>query len=123
VTAEGLCEAELAQTRLKELMARRASAVYVLAHGAKLERRPFHAWARLDPGWTLITDASAEPEHVDRLRNAGITVVIAGVAEASSPPPEAHATDCGGRTSTAVELQSMCVRHYRCATGRRRAAW
>jgi DeoR/GlpR family transcriptional regulator of sugar metabolism len=81
VTAEGLCEADLPQTRLKELMARRATAVYVLAHGAKLERRPFHAWARLDPGWTLITDASAEPEYVDRLRSAGITVVIAGVAE------------------------------------------
>jgi DeoR sensor domain-containing protein len=48
VTADGLCEADLAQTRLKELMARRAGAVYVLAHGAKLERRPFHAWARLD---------------------------------------------------------------------------
>jgi DeoR/GlpR family transcriptional regulator of sugar metabolism len=64
-----------------ELMARRVSAVYVLAHGAKLERRPFHAWARLDPGWTLVTDASAEPDHVDRLRNAGSTVVVAGVGE------------------------------------------
>lgn len=78
VTAEGLCEADLAQTRLKELMARRATDVHVLAHGAKLGRRPFHAWARLDPGWTLVTDASAEPEHVERLRGAGVTVLVAG---------------------------------------------
>jgi DeoR/GlpR family transcriptional regulator of sugar metabolism len=81
VTAEGLCEADLSQTRLKELMARRAADVYVLAHGAKLGRRPFHAWARLEPGWTLITDSSAEPANVERLRSAGITVVVAGAAE------------------------------------------
>ena len=81
VTADGgLCEAEHAQTRLKELMARRASVVYVLAHGAKIGRRPFHAWARLDPGWTLITDASADPECVDRLRQAGTEVVVASAA-------------------------------------------
>jgi DeoR/GlpR family transcriptional regulator of sugar metabolism len=81
VTADGLCEADLVQTRLKELMARRATDVYVLAHGAKLERRPFHAWARLEPGWMLITDASAEPAKVERLRGAGITVVVAGATE------------------------------------------
>jgi DeoR/GlpR family transcriptional regulator of sugar metabolism len=81
VTADGLCEADLAQTRLKELMARRATDVYVLAHGAKLGRRPFHAWARLQRGWTLITDASADPAEVERLRGAGVTVVVAGAAE------------------------------------------
>lgn len=78
VTADGgLCEAEFTQTRLKELMARRAERVYVLAHGAKLERRPFHSWARLDPGWTLVTDDSADPGHVERLRAAGVDVVVA----------------------------------------------
>ncbi|HLU53996.1 MAG TPA: DeoR/GlpR family DNA-binding transcription regulator [Pseudonocardia sp.] len=78
VTVEGLCEADLAQTRLKELMARRAAQVVVLAHGAKLGRRPFHAWARLDPGWRLITDDGADPRVVDRFRAAGIDVVVAG---------------------------------------------
>jgi len=77
VTAEGLCEAELVQTRLKELMARRADHVYVLAHAAKLGRRPFHAWARLEPGWTVITDGAADPVQVQRLRDAGIAVVLA----------------------------------------------
>ncbi|HEY8718159.1 DeoR/GlpR family DNA-binding transcription regulator [Pengzhenrongella sp.] len=56
----GICEAELEQTRLKELMARRADRVYVLAHAAKLGRRPFHAWAKLPEGWTLVTDADAD---------------------------------------------------------------
>ena len=50
VTADrGICEADLQQTRLKELMVRRADNVYVLAHAAKLGRAPFHAWAQL-PG-------------------------------------------------------------------------
>ncbi|GAA0896474.1 DeoR/GlpR family DNA-binding transcription regulator [Pseudonocardia zijingensis] len=85
VTTDGLCEADLAQTRLKELMARRAGAVHVLAHGAKLGRRPFHAWARLEGGWTLITDASADPAYVGRLRAAGIAVVVADGAERVVP--------------------------------------
>jgi DeoR/GlpR family transcriptional regulator of sugar metabolism len=51
----GICEADLAQSRLKELMAQRSTHVYLLAHGAKLGRRPFHAWTPLAPGWTLLT--------------------------------------------------------------------
>lgn len=80
VTADGgLCEAELAQTRLKELMARRASAVYVLAHADKLGQRPFHAWARLQPGWTLITDADADADQLATLRSSGVAVSVAEV--------------------------------------------
>lgn len=78
VNADGdICEADLRQTRLKELMARRADKVYVLAHAAKLDHRPFHAWARLPLPWTLVTDANADPRVVDRLRATGIDVVIA----------------------------------------------
>ncbi len=84
VTTDGLCEAELVQTRLKELLARRADHVYVLAHAAKLGRRPFHAWARLDPGWTLITDDTADPIEVDRLRGAGVEVILAGPEDPDS---------------------------------------
>jgi DeoR/GlpR family transcriptional regulator of sugar metabolism len=69
----GICEANLQQTRLKELMARRAERVYVLAHGAKLGRRPFHAWAQLPSSWTLVTTAGeADVEPFVRL---GVTVV------------------------------------------------
>jgi DeoR/GlpR family transcriptional regulator of sugar metabolism len=78
VNADGdICEADLRQTRLKELMARRADKVYVLAHAAKLDHRPFHAWARLPLPWTLVTDATAEPRVIDQLRAKGVEVVVA----------------------------------------------
>jgi DeoR/GlpR family transcriptional regulator of sugar metabolism len=79
INADGdICEADLRQTRLKELMARRADKVYVLAHAAKLDHRPFHAWARLPLPWTLVTDANADAGVVDTLRAKGVEVVIAG---------------------------------------------
>jgi DeoR/GlpR family transcriptional regulator of sugar metabolism len=84
VTADGgICEAGLEQTRLKELMARRADKVYVLAHAAKLGRRPFHAWAQLPGGWTLVTDNSVAPGAVAPFAAAGIEVVV--VDPAGSP--------------------------------------
>ncbi|WP_406212653.1 DeoR/GlpR family DNA-binding transcription regulator [Streptomyces canus] len=76
----GICEADLRQTRLKELMARRADHVYVLAHAAKLGRRPFHAWAKLPAGWTLVTDGGADPSIVAELRGRGVEVVLTEVA-------------------------------------------
>ncbi|WP_200944317.1 DeoR/GlpR family DNA-binding transcription regulator [Geodermatophilus sp. Leaf369] len=86
VTADsGICEAALEQTRLKELMARRAQHVYVLAHAAKLGRRPFHAWARLTDPWTLVTDDGAEPAALAPFLAAGVSVVVVdpqGLAEA-----------------------------------------
>jgi DeoR/GlpR family transcriptional regulator of sugar metabolism len=72
-----ICEADLRQTRLKELMARRAEKVYVLAHAAKLGNRPFHAWAKLPLPWTLVTDADADPVVTDQLLAKGIEVVVA----------------------------------------------
>lgn len=78
VNADGdICEADLRQTRLKELMARRADNVYVLAHAAKLDHRPFHAWAKLPLPWTLVTDATADPRVTGQLRARGIEVVVA----------------------------------------------
>jgi DeoR/GlpR family transcriptional regulator of sugar metabolism len=69
----GICEADLHQTRLKELMSRRAEHVYVLAHGEKLGRRPFHAWARLPDTWTLVTTADGD---VAPFRERGVQVVV-----------------------------------------------
>ncbi|GAB3569141.1 DeoR/GlpR family DNA-binding transcription regulator [Arthrobacter alkaliphilus] len=75
VTADdGICEADQAQTRLKELMARRGTTVYVLADSSKLGQRPFHAWVRLPLPWTLVTDEAADPRQIDLFRNAGIHV-------------------------------------------------
>jgi DeoR/GlpR family transcriptional regulator of sugar metabolism len=69
----GICEADPEQTRLKELMARRASNLYVLAHAAKLGKRPFHAWTRLHSPWTLVTDGS--DKDVEPFRRRGVNVV------------------------------------------------
>ena len=77
VTADGgICEAELDQTRLKELMAARAERVYVLAHAAKLGRSPFHAWARLPRGCTLVTDDTADPDALAPFLAAGVDTVV-----------------------------------------------
>lgn len=83
VTAEdGICEAALEQTRLKQLMARRSDDVYVLAHAAKLGRRPFHAWARLPRHWTLVTDSSAPQSALATFRERGVSVqVVPDVAD------------------------------------------
>lgn len=76
VTAEdGVCEASPEQVRLKELMSRRAAHVFVVAHAAKLGQRPFHAWADLGNGWTLVTDDSAETEQIEAFEARGIRVV------------------------------------------------
>lgn len=73
----GLCEAELEQTRFKEIVARRSRNVYVLAHAKKLGYAPFDAWARLDLPWTLVTDASAPDDILEEFRTAGVTVSVA----------------------------------------------
>ena len=64
-------------------MARRADTVYVLAHAAKLGRRPFHAWARLPGAWTLVTDDGVPPDAVAPFVAAGVEVVVVD--------PEGHA--------------------------------
>lgn len=77
VTADrGICEAELEQTRLKELMMERGAAVYVLAHAVKLGRRPFHAWAPLPDHVTLVTDAAATDAQTRPFTDRGIAVVM-----------------------------------------------
>lgn len=77
VSAEhGICEADLQQTRLKELMAQRAEHVYVLVHAAKLGQHPFHAWARLPAHWTLVTDAAADSAATAPFHARGVDVVV-----------------------------------------------
>jgi DeoR/GlpR family transcriptional regulator of sugar metabolism len=55
----GICEAELAQTWLKEQMIARSRVVYVLADSSKVGAAPFHAWTTIDREWTLVTDDGA----------------------------------------------------------------
>jgi DeoR/GlpR family transcriptional regulator of sugar metabolism len=70
-------EADLAQTRLKELMCRQSERVYVLADGSKLGRATFHARAALPAGWTLVTDDTATADALAEFAAAGVEVVVA----------------------------------------------
>ncbi|MEO5834684.1 MAG: DeoR/GlpR family DNA-binding transcription regulator [Nakamurella sp.] len=79
----GICEADLTQTRQKELMMRRATHVYVLAHAAKLGQRPFHAWAVMPDRWTLVTDSGADHAEIGRFRDHGVEVVVVDSATTS----------------------------------------
>ena len=72
----GICEAELEQTRLKELMMQRGGTLYVLAHAEKLGRKPFHAWAPIPAGATLVTDGEATDDQVRPFEAASIAVVV-----------------------------------------------
>ena len=78
VTPDAICEADLVQTRLKEKMASRAQRVFVLADSSKLNQHPFHAWAKLPEGWTLITDAQASPSQLEPFKEAKVEVIVAG---------------------------------------------
>lgn len=78
VTADrGICEADMQQTRLKELMARRARTTYVLAHAAKIGQGPFHSWVRLPEPWVLVTDAGISSVQLEPFKRAGVKVVVA----------------------------------------------
>jgi DeoR/GlpR family transcriptional regulator of sugar metabolism len=73
----GICEAEIEQTRTKELIASRADRVYVAADSSKLGAAPFNAWARVDE-YTLVTDDGASDESLDPFRHrAGTDIVLA----------------------------------------------
>jgi DeoR/GlpR family transcriptional regulator of sugar metabolism len=77
LTAEdGLCAFDLQHARLKELVARRAARIYVLVHSATLGRRPFHAWARLPEGWTLVTDDFADSASLAPFLAHDMAVVV-----------------------------------------------
>lgn len=85
VAPSAICEADQRQTRLKEMMCARAHQIVVLADATKLGHAPFHAWALLPEGWTLVTDESATEEQLRPFREAGVDVRIAGVEAATAP--------------------------------------
>lgn len=72
----GICEADLEQTRTKELMAQRGRQVYVVADSSKLGESPFDAWAQIG-NYTLVTDWRATAAQIEPFEQAGITVRVA----------------------------------------------
>ncbi|WP_350353310.1 DeoR/GlpR family DNA-binding transcription regulator [Microbacterium sp. A8/3-1] len=79
----GICEADLEQTRTKELMAQRGREVYVLADSSKLGLAPFDAWAQVG-AYTLVTDWTATAAQLAPFREAGIDVILAPVDAAAA---------------------------------------
>lgn len=59
------------------MMVRRARRVVVTAGSEKLGRRSFARICDADAVHTLVTDSDADPELVDELRAAGVTVLLA----------------------------------------------
>jgi DeoR/GlpR family transcriptional regulator of sugar metabolism len=95
ITAEdGICEADLQHARLKELMASHAGQTYVLAHAAKLGQRPYHAWARLPRGWTLVTDDCADAASLAPFLACGVNVIVVQAHDDRSRR-ESRAADAG----------------------------
>ena len=90
VTADrGVCEASVAQTRLKQLMARSGDRVYLLVHAEKIGQRPFNSWIQLPGGWTLVTDDEVTDEQLAPFRSRGIEVVVVGGLDAPAGPGSA----------------------------------
>ncbi|MFE5836580.1 DeoR/GlpR family DNA-binding transcription regulator [Arthrobacter sp. NPDC056493] len=70
-------EADLEQTRLKEVMARRSRKVYVLVHASKMGSRTYKYSARFDQrDWTIVTDWTADPKVLAEFRKEGINVEV-----------------------------------------------
>lgn len=78
VAGRGICEADLSQTIIKEMMARNAQHTHVLVDSSKVGLAPFTAWAVLPGRYSLITDEEASPEQLRPFTNdAAINVIIA----------------------------------------------
>jgi DeoR/GlpR family transcriptional regulator of sugar metabolism len=89
VTAEdGICEAELEQSRLKEMMIRRTREVYVLAHAAKIGQRTFHSWTPMPQNWTLITDDAVTSAQLTPFLARGVRVIVVDSEGRQSAPTD-----------------------------------
>ncbi|WNV77838.1 DeoR/GlpR family DNA-binding transcription regulator [Geodermatophilus sp. DSM 44513] len=74
----GLGEPTLEETHVKEVAARQARRVVLLADATKLQAANAPAWARIEPGWTLVTDPGAPEPVVAAFAATGVTVLLAG---------------------------------------------
>jgi DeoR/GlpR family transcriptional regulator of sugar metabolism len=74
----GLGEPTVEETHVKEVAARQARRVVLLADSSKLGAATTPAWTRVEPGWTLLTDARAPAPAVAAFERHGIAVLTAG---------------------------------------------
>ncbi|MBW3068252.1 MULTISPECIES: DeoR/GlpR family DNA-binding transcription regulator [unclassified Actinomyces] len=78
VSAErGIASRTYDQSRLKSMMLRQASQVYVIADSSKLEDdTDYPYWSPLPHEWGLITDAGASAEQIEALEDRGATTIL-----------------------------------------------
>jgi DeoR/GlpR family transcriptional regulator of sugar metabolism len=73
---EGLTDVDHAEVLIKRQLVGRAKQVIAVVDGSKWGRVGFVSFASLDQVHCIITDASAPPDMVQALRNAGVRLVI-----------------------------------------------
>lgn len=84
-------EADMEQTYLKELMARRSNRAFVLAHASKLGQQEYKYSARIETDWTLVTDWTAGTAVVEQFRRNGVEVVVVPEPQSDEPSDSARA--------------------------------
>jgi DeoR/GlpR family transcriptional regulator of sugar metabolism len=73
----GLTDTHLLEIELKKFIVSRAKKVFILVDGDKFKQTGLSAFANINQVTTVITDASAPPEEIEKLRKANIEVLIA----------------------------------------------
>lgn len=80
---DGISEADLAQSLLQELMARRGNSIYVLADSSKPPPAALpRVWFGPRLPWTLIMDDGADPTQVQKFRDV-VEIEVAAVRDKS----------------------------------------
>ncbi len=74
--ATGLTTPHVLVAEVGAIMARRAARVVAVADGSKVGRRGLTSIAPLDAIDVLVTDASADPDELERARELGIEVIL-----------------------------------------------
>jgi DeoR family transcriptional regulator of aga operon len=74
---EGITTYDETEARTNHAMVTKADRTIVVADGSKIGRAAFAAMASLAEVDVLVTDSSADPDELDRLRAAGVRVVVA----------------------------------------------
>ncbi|KQX08550.1 alkaline phosphatase [Leifsonia sp. Root1293] len=75
--ASGVTTHDETEARTNHAMVMKAQRTVVVADGSKIGRVALAQMAELSQVAMLITDASADPEELDRIRAAGVEVVVA----------------------------------------------
>lgn len=73
----GVTDTHLLEIELKKFIVSRAKKVFILVDGDKFNQTGLSAFANVNQITTVITDASAPPEEIEKLRKANIEVLIA----------------------------------------------